>query len=214
MARSILPSRARKSARADLSIVHRTYRRTVAQKLHTDCRAVDVDVDELFDLGDHTRYPNHEIREIVLDRRLADTLNHFERWAVAVTRNVPVEDRLSTLRSWLPAGMIGAHAESHLRWIPEIHPRGEHELPGFGYRSQLAGERDTTRQALLRVLADGLHAELNRHLRRAYSSRLLLGVHDLDAFVVEMVNCSRHRCGTYCDHPTLDALRQFMRMIV
>jgi hypothetical protein len=113
MARSILPSRARKAARGDLRLVHRSHRRTVAQKLRADTSTCGVDADELFDLGAQTRYPNHQIRDIVVDRRFADTLNHFERWAVATTCHLPIQDRLPQLRSWLPAGLTGAHAESH-----------------------------------------------------------------------------------------------------
>jgi hypothetical protein len=83
MARSILPSRARKEARARLRLIHRAYRRRVAQRLDADRRRLGtVDVDELFDLGESTRSPDRAVREVVLDRRLADTLNHFERWAV------------------------------------------------------------------------------------------------------------------------------------
>jgi hypothetical protein len=94
MARSILPSRARKEARVRLRHIHRAHRRRVAQLLDADRRRLDrVDIDESFDLGDRTAPPDYEVREVVMDRRLADTLNHFERWAIAVTRDVPIEDR-------------------------------------------------------------------------------------------------------------------------
>lgn len=213
MARSILPSRARKEARARLRLIHRAYRRRVAQRLNADRRRLGtVDVDELFDLGESTRSPDRAVREVVLDRRLADTLNHFERWAVAVTRGFRLEDRLSRLRSWLPEGLIGAHAESHLRFVADISPRGPDACcwwcsPPAASRES---ERESARLALRRTLERGLHADLNRHLRRAHSERLLHGVHDIDGFVAEVVNCSRYRCTAHCDHATLDALREFI----
>ena len=127
MARSILPSRARRSAREDLRSIHRRHRSAVAQRLRRDIAVRHAEPDDLFDLGDHTRYPDHEIRDVVRARRDADTLNHFERWAVAVTRHLPVEDRLPTLRAWLPDGLIGAHALTHLERLPELNPPAEHD---------------------------------------------------------------------------------------
>jgi hypothetical protein len=210
MARSILPSRARKDARADLRLVHRSHRRAVAQKLRANTRITGIDPDDLFDLGDQTRYPNHKIRVIVLNRRFADTLNHFERWAVAATRHLPVQDRLPVLRSWLPDGLIGAHAESHLLLLPAIHPPAEHDPHWYALTCSIEHERDVTRAALHRALDTGLHGELNHQLRHVYGERLLLGIHDVDAFINQVVRCGHYRCGRYCDHPALDSLRHFI----
>lgn len=211
MARSILPSRARTEARARLRLIHRAHRRRVAQQLAADTRRLDsIGVDELFDLGDRTTPPGREVREVVFDRRLADTLNHFERWAIAVTRAVPLDDRLARLRSWLPPGLIGAHALSHLCWLPEISPRGEHERWSWSPVFFKEAEREATRHALRAALEHGLHADLNRYLRRCRSDRLLHGTHDIDRFVVEVVNCDRYRCSSMCTHPTLDAVREWI----
>ncbi len=51
MARSILASRARERARAQLRTVHRDHRRSVAKKLRADARRVGRN-DGAFDLGD------------------------------------------------------------------------------------------------------------------------------------------------------------------
>ncbi len=127
MARSILPSRAPKNARERLEAIRRSHRRAVRQTLSADRRVRNVPHDELFDLGDHTRAPQSAIAEVVRDRRLADTLNHFERWAVAITRDLPPADRLPRVLALLPPGLIGAHAESHLRSLRAITPPADHD---------------------------------------------------------------------------------------
>jgi hypothetical protein len=121
MARSILPSRAR-STTAHLALTRRANRRAVGQKL-SYIRAGDRGDQENWDeRSDLRAYPDIEIGMIVRWRRGADKLNHFERWAVQVTKPLPVEDRLGYMRAMLPGGLIGDHALSHLRRLPELNP--------------------------------------------------------------------------------------------
>jgi hypothetical protein len=153
------------------------------------------------DLGDLALYPQHRIREMVRDRRAADKLNHFERWAVRSTMDIPVPNRLSHLRSVLPDGLIGDHAVSHLRWIDEIVPPAEHDWRY--HRSGRYPQRPDPVPVLagrLRMLVEtGGHALLNRMIRQAsprvwdertesaISPRTLAGVHDVDDFALDVI---------------------------
>lgn len=121
MARSVLPSTSRKHARDSLAAARRSGRRAVATDLRRYLGAADGAVDRYHDDGlDVTRYPSAAIKEVVCDRRDADKLGSFQRWAVESTRDLPVEDRLAALRDILPDNLIGRHALSHLRGMREF----------------------------------------------------------------------------------------------
>jgi hypothetical protein len=121
MARSILPSRAR-STTAHLVLTRRANRHAITQSLSYIRRGDRADQEDWDERSDLRSYPDKEIAMIVRWRRGADKLNHFERWAVQVTKPLPVEDRLGHMRAMLPAGLVGDHAMSHLRRLPELNP--------------------------------------------------------------------------------------------
>lgn len=112
MARSILPSKARKNARTNKRLLHKKNRAEIRERLHHS----DWDDDPMFDHCWTPRYMQ-DWETIVYDRRAADKLNHFERWAEKVTADVRPEDKLSSIASVLPDGIIGEHALSHLRFL-------------------------------------------------------------------------------------------------
>lgn len=120
MARSILPSRAR-SIPARLALTRRASRRRVRQGLSSVARG-HANWDDWDERADRRAYPDIEIAMLVRWRRAADKLNHFERWAVQVTKQMPLEDRIGHMRSVLPGGLVGDHAMSHLRRLPELNP--------------------------------------------------------------------------------------------
>lgn len=198
MARSILPSIAANGSRHTRALIHRSYRRSVNQHLAGLSRCTDP---AEVDLGDLTRYPQHRIREMVRDRRAADKLNHFERWAVRSTMDIPVQNRLSHLRSVLPDGLIGDHAVSHLRWIDKIVPPAEHD-----WRYRRSGRYPQRPDpvpvlaARLRTLVEtGGHAQLNRMIRKTSPyvwdestqsvvfPRTLAGVHDVEELALAVI---------------------------
>jgi hypothetical protein len=120
MARSILPSTDRRSARGAKAHVARARRAAVRQELRGVRHLADLDEwDRRFDLGRDT---NREMRHVVQRRRSADKVNPFQRWAVVITRELRPLDRLPAMRGRLPRNLIGAHALSHLRWMPEFDP--------------------------------------------------------------------------------------------
>lgn len=218
IARSILPATRRGAARArsELAIAKRRHRRSVRRDLRGLIGAGDDDLGGALadDLGgvDLTRTADIEINQLRRDRRSADKLNHFIRWSVAATADLPVEDRLGHLRGVLPAGLIGDHAVSHLEWVPEIVPRpvgrravvSEAEYRARDVRRiehQRAGLAAGLRAA---VATPGGHAAINRALReaehdaaaatagrapgdRVVPGRRFLGLHDVDPFVRELI---------------------------
>ena len=157
MARSILPSTAGPAYGRGLAAVKRAARRKYRQQL-TYATAVG-ELERFLDRLDPDGYPDRLIRELVRGRRAADRLNHFERWAVAVTAGLPVEDRLSTLRALLPSGLIGDHAISHLVHLPQINPHARHWGEWFA-RAVAARSRELPRRP------SGSHRVFDRAPRR------------------------------------------------
>jgi hypothetical protein len=109
MARSILPSTRRKGAREDKRINNRKARARVKAEMRRCLRDPDY-----ADEADLFYEPSWSY--IVSDRREADKLNHFIRWAEAITQGVPRDDRVKHMRGMLPEGLIGWHAVSHLEF--------------------------------------------------------------------------------------------------
>lgn len=193
MARSILPSRARSST-AHLTLTRRANRRAIGQKLSYIRRGDRADQEDWDARSDLRAYPDVEIAMIVRWRRAADKLNHFERWAVEVTKPLPVEDRLGHMRAMLPGGLIGDHAMSHLRRLPELNP-DESNFYSFRFarwRAQNDGRqaeaRRRIRSLVTMILEAGGHGALNAALKAAAldgdSPRILAGIHDVDEFLL------------------------------
>lgn len=196
MARSILPSRAR-SMPAQLATVRRAARHSISHELASLARHRPADDwsewDDWDENADLRAYPDAEIGQLVYWRRAADKLNHFERWAIEVTKDLAADDRLGHMRALLPRGLIGNHAMSHLRHRPEINPHHwrNHSSIGPGYREvRLArhqAEHIRLCGLLIAVLEAGGHKALNSAVKGAAAdgerARTLSHVDDVDAFV-------------------------------
>ena len=218
MARSILPARSRERARTDLAVTRRAHRRAVAQELRDligvadpagDGKASYEEWDERHQVG---RTADAEIRVLMGRRRGSDKVNHFIRWSIAVTAELPIEDRLPHLRRTLPDGLVGRHAMSHLQYEAELRPAQDHDRrylePRAGWAARQRARRQAQREAeldvirgLMRAVLDtgGELARFNRvmktcdlHLDGAACGaagcvrRCLTGVHDIDTFVEEV----------------------------
>ncbi len=143
MARSILPSRMRGGALMR-ALIHRGARREVRQVTH-DPQAWEAGLE----LDDKRQL---EVGSFVGRRRSSDKLNHFERWAIEITRGLPFEARLGHLKALLPGGLIGEHAVTHLK----------------NRRELAVQERDGWRGRFRKLLMDrGELAELLRALLEA-----------------------------------------------
>jgi hypothetical protein len=109
----------------------------------------------------------------------------------------PCPEQVEAFRALLPNSLIGRHALSHidaaLRWR---HWRLDRTQPWWSVRAER--DLDQVRAQVRVILEAGLHKELNRRIKDAFnrqnlhidtasraslvSSRLLLGVHDVDDF--------------------------------
>jgi hypothetical protein len=187
IARSVLPSTRRAAARHELARLKRAARRRLRQEL------AHLDRDDLVDRVDPRGYPTREIRDVVWDRRLGDKLGPLLRWARATTRDLPSGDRLDAVARVLGDDLIGRHAisrlerDSHFRrpdapldWIDLLLRRSE---------TPPADATPDLRRLAVEVLAGGRHADFNRWMKRhpddAGRVRVLLGIHDVDAFADE-----------------------------
>lgn len=169
MQRSVLASTDRHGSHRSLTAIRRRCRRVARSQLSRLRGPVSLvlAVDD-YDLSDMGAWPRHEIREAVLRRRDADKISPLVRWAIATTRHVPPEDRLSVISAALPATLIGRHALSHLEYQPELRdPRRPltwidqilertHELD----RSAAQRHADL-RRVVDRLVRDGRHGDLN-----------------------------------------------------
>lgn len=188
MARSILPSTWRKAAHAKQR-VKRANRRAVSQamgRIVEDPSEWD-EADGLFDTG------QREVRAIVNQRRGADKVKPFIRWAVKATAELPKESRLDHLRGLLPKGLIGSHALSHLTRLEpfDLRPRRVwkrtrrfldrgHAANVLRHVLEVRGGHRFVNDVLARhaLIDDATH----QPIRRA-TVRLLLGVHDVLPFM-------------------------------
>ena len=185
MARSILPSKNREAARKAKTALKRQVRRTVRH----DLRNEDPETTRRDLLRDANQSYN------VAWRRDGDKLNHFLRWCQAITEGMAPEDAVSYVRGLLPRNLIGEHAVGH--WKARVCPK---RYPSRGsYREQnrraTQSQYDRTRFHLGRALEREPHrlGELNAAIKAAHpfdeKRRMLLGIHDLDDFVADIIHC-------------------------
>jgi hypothetical protein len=219
MARSLLPSTARRGAAEDLAGIRRAGRRQVAQHLHglsgPAARVADRWDDAAFD---GRRWPQRRIKEAVWDRRAHDKVGSFQRWAVAVTAHLDAPDRLDAMRRIVPSGLMGRHALSHVDFLDHfsghLPPRywSSHRPPGT------AASGPDYEAELREVLAEGRLAELNRWMKRPQFAdpgrelpfRTLAGEHDVKAFLDDCSHsageCASGRYRRPAPRPWLDGL--------
>ena len=152
-----------------------------------------------------------EIRMFVSDRRDRDKLNHFERWAVERTRQLPFSARLGHLKALLPGGLIGEHALTHLKNRSELAVQ-ERSWAGRGRWKKLLMDRGELAQLLRELLEVGdgvrcLHRVMKRAQRQDDSGepvtgafRALRGVDDVLPFIewLQGERVSRYVVDGFC----------------
>lgn len=167
MARSILPSTARKSARVNKRINNKRAR----AKVRAELRRCLFD-EEYADEADLFYEPSWSY--IVRDRQEADKLNHFMRWAEAITQDIPRDDRLKYVRGLLPDGLIGWHAVSHLEFRDHFKTQAEIDQWEARVRSWGTARKRRTREEdielLWEIMEDSrLHRLFNRWVKSVHS---------------------------------------------
>lgn len=199
MSRSVLPSTARRSARANLTAVRRRHRRAVSARtqliagLPCHCAELD-DLDLLRDCPrcdadpqQGATYPLVDHLDAVGVRRGHDKLGPLLRWGAHEVRGLGPDEAERHLRAVLPDGLIGHHAMNHLEfagvvrsrwgWFDGPRPRYEREARERADRVALLGRVADT--ALDHGLLALFHEVVQRHAlrsehvrtRRTYRSR-------------------------------------------
>jgi hypothetical protein len=198
MSRSVLPSTGRKSARDNRRIIHKRQRaRELAAitvyRRDTDPGSVTPDIRGTY---------GSDISQMVCGRRAQDKVGPLIRWAKATIaadpflRSASRVEQLAYFAGLLPDTTIGRHAVLHigqaLEW-DERRARYNASRPSAPGPHVAKMERE-----LRQILEDGLHATLNTGLRRLAElredrpratpmpRRLLLGSHDVEAFITKM----------------------------
>ena len=166
MARSVLPSTARKSARHAGASIHGRERARLRSELHALRVAGDADDFE----GDLTWTARRDIEEMVDDRRGADKVGPLLAWAERLVERDPAlgaatpEDREVYFRKILPPGLIGNHAISHLRWVLDDRRRA-----WSSSRRDQASAPNPDAALVAEIIAAGRHGDLNRRIRSTVS---------------------------------------------
>lgn len=211
MIRSILPSKSRKSARANLAGAKRRHRSRVNQNLNKYRGAYLTEAEDIYDEDgfDYNSYPDEEISEFVWERRNGDKDAPLVRWAAAQVQDIRLKDRLSHIRAMLPDNTIGRHAADHCRWddafwIPDTSywwwrlSDEQREARAALRTEERKRERQLAKDLLLQVLAtNGAHKKFNSLCHGVYRYRMFF---DTKA---EAESVIKNR-GSMADHPRLD----------
>jgi hypothetical protein len=198
MARSVLPSSARKGARDNKAIIKHKNRHKVRQALREWRHEIDPYDYEGF--ADHDYIYGYagdqNIKMAVNDRRGADKLSvvHWaERLCATKLADLCEEERLEYFRKVMPDNLIGRHALGHIadkvaptvRYLHSRYASGSLNgmiLDGGVWRDMTSEERQAQREAQARVerqfvinklyeilATHGAHARFNDALRREHS---------------------------------------------
>lgn len=189
MIRSILPSTYRVFARRTKATRKRAHRRAI----HIEARVEDP-IETAADL-----LRDVQLRDVVLDRRSGDKLSHFMRWCEAITKGMTTKEALEYVRAILPKGLIGDHAYGHWEHHCKYRRnRGALVPHAEQNRRSEQSRRDSTIFRLRRALQEDpeLHARLNAEIKRRKLAdeprRLLMGLHDVEAFIDD-IGCFEQR---------------------
>lgn len=176
--------------------------------LNDDPADVFDDVEDDFEF-----FPSGEINYLVRERRNADKINPLMRWAEQATKKIkdPVQ-RYMWVKDKMPKGLIGRHAMTHVDDVDGIEAPGYNPFYYTRYSNyyRAPAEHDV-RAELIKLLAiPGAHKRLNAAIKQyrpwsfkedrtynrethkwelipcSHSPRVLMGVHDVDDFLVEL----------------------------
>jgi hypothetical protein len=201
ISRSVLPSTGREFARGMRRATHKRQRArelaaVTAYRRDADPESVTPDV-----WGTH----GPDITFMVWERRSLDKVGPLIRWALATIAAHPAlraasrEEQVAHFARLMPSTLIGRHAVMHIEQALEwgARPdRGKASLRAAHGRDRLL-VAEAERQVRL-ILESGLHGTFNTELRRLIGRqtvrpgvapmphRMLLGRHDVEAFVAEM----------------------------
>jgi len=159
-----------------------------------------------------THGDSRRINEIRWERRAADNTSAVERWAEALTKDVPKGARVAFMKRLLPDNLIGRHALTHLDFLDRDVDHRRWRAEREQSRRRQVGELT---EIVERLIGIGAHAEINIAIKRAHRAGytrsrydrsvgtrieweeqkdccakpvLLAGSHDIDAFVLRVTH--------------------------
>lgn len=204
MAESVLPSCARRFARAERRRIHQ------AQRARQRLALAELDPGTVGDFAPDFREGRRlsAIEWMVWERRAADKIGPLTRWAVAVVRAEPdlrdagLDVQVEHFAALFPDNLIGRHAVQHIRWALEYETNRHvwQDRRMWSAQRQQQEHRAQVTVDVRRIVEAGAHGDLNDALRRHHQlaevdggkpvasrpARYLLGVHDIDAFAAEV----------------------------
>lgn len=166
MARSVLPSTARRAARQNRRIIHGRERAAERRLLHDLLACPDPD-----DYDNDVAWEDRPSRrDMIIYRRNADKVGSLIRWAERTVATHPrladatLEDRLTYFRAVLPPGLIGDHAVLHIEFAIDPERQAWRER----WRARRRAEPPTRPEIAMveAIVAAGLHGELNARIGR------------------------------------------------
>lgn len=181
MAKSILPSKARKAARESKRALHQQNRARIHTTL-SQYRGPAADVCELYDDEDNDLFFNPDPHKhagydtIVSDRREADKLNHFVRWAKEITKGMTERQAHDYMAALVPEGLIGDHAMTHLYMFQQNPYKYSFFQPYTGQMSPFRQHIEDVNQQITQAVGDIVDdakalAKLNHNLSHFYRMR-------------------------------------------
>lgn len=239
MVRSVLPS-----TRGSATQVEKKIAKKAARSKDTQAMKKMVEhIDAYDDYVDEYKKMNIKVRGIVHDRRLYDKIAPLIRWAPKVTSGKH-DERLAQLRSMMPDNTIGRHAITHVQHLDEFdNPNNPYNFIKYSdkRRARVSFDRAAALGEILKA-KPWLHSELNKALKTAHKQnwvdgpmkqignvfvkthikvgaktpRCLKGLHDVEAFVKDVVAASMYKfSGNKQDvsnfHPEwLETLNEFI----
>lgn len=172
MARSVLPSTARRPARLEKRRIQHVERARTKDALRRMRRAEHPD-----DISADLAWTNRPDRDhLIGSRRGADKVGPLIRWAEVLVKREPelaeadFEERRAHFATMLPPNKAGRHALSHLGWAidPAWEAQRTERREHRARADRVAEERrDDLRNAVRIILALGGHRRLNEAIRRA-----------------------------------------------
>ncbi len=109
------------------------------------------------------------VRDMVWERRAADKVAPFERWAgrtIATHADLDAadyDDRYAHFARIVPDNTIGRHALQHVAWVIGTPPAWQFRR--FANRSATGDPPDELRLSVEAILAAGAHGDLNRRIK-------------------------------------------------
>jgi hypothetical protein len=204
MSRSILPSGARKGARESKAIVRRRSRsnahRQLRELLFVDYDDYEDPIDDYYGAASTPAghgWGESNIKSVRQDRRDADRLNHFYRWADAITKKIDEpREKYRHMEKLLPPTLPGRHALTHLEFHFDVEGRYSRSYGTEQYLERRDRFREVFREALTAKIYFDLK-KVNAIVREANRERVAAYQRDCRHRIYRLRQANEVGCSPY-----------------